>query len=384
MNTNSPITMTGTAAAIAFSDGYTSLVPDEDAPISPNEFGYVPVQISEWTRISDTEGDVYPRDDLSRGAHLQVTGYVQEGVLIADLVVVLSPGVPRPEDNPAYTDVTGNVTPIPEQPAADGAIRLFEVVSEFTITDPGQTVTLRWAYDGESGAICQHVVPQPMTQTCYQDLPPSGEIEITVPLEARGAIGFYLYVQIPDAVEQELVILPLTAERGCEYEWFFTTAEYEFKPLMECATTAPTPLRPQAQLFERGFMVRLEDPAFGEEAYLITIVPHEIPTYYSLGFDIVSDDWEPGMQETDPTLSPPEGLYQPSRGFGMLWRGEIEHQIMGGAITLDGLEVLGWATSEVFEHDAFYQCYESTHGRPGGCMMQGPNGEIFSVQIPQQ
>jgi hypothetical protein len=277
------------------------------------------------------------------------------------------------------------VTPLPEQPPADGAIRLFEVVSDYTIADPGQAVSLRWSFDGDSGAICEYVVPQPLTQTCYQDLPASGEMEIVIPEEARGAMGFYLYVQIPDRVEQELIILPLSTERGCEYEWFFTTAEYQFKPLMDCATTPASETRAQGQLFERGFMLRIDESGLDDEAWLFTFVPGDDPGSYSWGFDPVVDPWSSGMQEIDPSLTPPDGFYQPSRGFGMLWRSEIGHPTMGTEVlTLDGQQVLGWATTQVFEFDTVYQCYESTHGRLGACLMRGPNGEIITLQIPQQ
>jgi hypothetical protein len=46
-----------------------------------------------------------------------------------------------------------------------------------------------------------------------------------------------------------------------------------------------------------------------------------------------ADEWDEGEPEDDPTLTPPAGMYQPVRGFGLIWR-EQE----------DVRERLGWAT----------------------------------------
>jgi hypothetical protein len=373
------VTIIGTAARLDFPSGWTELVPDAETPFA-NADGIVKVQISEWARIRDAEGSVADREALSKGARLEVTASLQDDLLIAEEVVVLSPGVPRPEDNPAYTDVTGLVTPIAEPPAQGGVIQLFEASSEFSIVDPGALVTLRWAFEGASGAICERITPRPLSDTCYQDLPSSGSLQVTVPADARGAIGYFLYVQADEQVAEEMVILPLSAERGCSYDWFFGTAEYPFQPLLECPTSEPTQIRPQVQRFEKGLMLRLQGVEPDGEAWLVTLVPHE-DGGYSLGFEPVVDSWSPGMPETDPALAPPDGLFQPSRGFGMLWRGEIEHQPMGEPQTLDGEELLGWATGSVFEYDAVYQCFQGTHGRALACFMNGPDGDILPMPL---
>jgi hypothetical protein len=48
------------------------------------------------------------------------------------------------------------------------------------------------------------------------------------------------------------------------------------------------------------------------------------------------DTWEEGQPDRDPTLTPPEGQYQPVRGFGKLWR-----DVLGGPEAW-----VGWATAE--------------------------------------
>jgi hypothetical protein len=374
------VVITGTVAALDFPDGWAFMVPDFETPFA-NENGMIKALISEWARVTDADDAVFAREDLSKGARLEILVTPQDEGLIAEQVVVLSPGVPPVEDNPAYTDVSGMVTPLPEPPPSeDGIIQMFEVSSKTTIADPGMTVTLRWAFDGESGAICERITPRPLSDTCYPDLPSSGSLEVTVPAEARGAMGYFLYAHAGDQVKDALVILPLSAERGCEYEGFFGSADYAHQPLLECPISAPVEIRPQAQLFEKGLMLRLEGAGLEEGAWLVALLSQEGDSY-SLGFQPVLDAWTPGMPETDAALTPPQGLFQPSRGFGMLWRGEIEYIAMADVLTLDGAEVLGWATGNVFEYDAVYQCYQGTHGRGLACFMSGPEGQVLPMPV---
>jgi hypothetical protein len=51
-----------------------------------------------------------------------------------------------------------------------------------------------------------------------------------------------------------------------------------------------------------------------------------------------NDTFEEGEPEIDPTLIPPEGLFQPRRGFGKLWRNHPEFR-----------EALGWGLTPDFE-----------------------------------
>jgi hypothetical protein len=56
------------------------------------------------------------------------------------------------------------------------------------------------------------------------------------------------------------------------------------------------------------------------------------------------DTFVEGEPELDPNLIPPDGLYQPRRGFGKLWRTRTELR-----------EALGWATTPEFELTSTYR-----------------------------
>jgi hypothetical protein len=47
------------------------------------------------------------------------------------------------------------------------------------------------------------------------------------------------------------------------------------------------------------------------------------------------DEWDEGQPESDPSIVPPAGLYQPVRGFGLVWREEPGVR-----------DRLGWAVNE--------------------------------------
>jgi hypothetical protein len=56
-----------------------------------------------------------------------------------------------------------------------------------------------------------------------------------------------------------------------------------------------------------------------------------------------NDTFVEGEAEIDPSLIPPEGMYQPRRGFGKLWRNNPEVK-----------DRLGWALTPEFELTSHY------------------------------
>ena len=66
-------------------------------------------------------------------------------------------------------------------------------------------------------------------------------------------------------------------------------------------------------------------------------------------WSIYPDTFEDGEAEVDPSLLPPEGMYQPERGFGKLWRENT-----------DVREALGWGVTPEFGYNSEYRY------QPGG------------------
>ena len=94
------------------------------------------------------------------------------------------------------------------------------------------------------------------------------------------------------------------------------------------------------QLFERGMMLRPPDQP--QTIFVLAPWPGRLNLDTEGGFFSFDDAWKSGDLESDPHLVPPEGRYQPVRGFGQIWRGETG----AGAMRLGpDLTVLGWATA---------------------------------------
>lgn len=79
----------------------------------------------------------------------------------------------------------------------------------------------------------------------------------------------------------------------------------------------------------------------------------------------VDDTFQEGEPEDDPGLQPPEGMRQPIRGFGKVWR--------SNAFVRDAI---GWAATEEIPLTSLWLNFE------GGWMMTGPNGAPIYVMIP--
>lgn len=61
-------------------------------------------------------------------------------------------------------------------------------------------------------------------------------------------------------------------------------------------------------------------------------------------WSVYQDSFEEGMQELDPTLTPPANLLQPERGFGMLWRSNRAVQ-----------SAIGWGISPELGYQTRYE-----------------------------
>lgn len=91
------------------------------------------------------------------------------------------------------------------------------------------------------------------------------------------------------------------------------------------------------QVFENGRMLYLQ-PAqriwvlvYGEDTLSGTWTPY-------------ADTWTEDMPEFDPAIRPPDGLHQPIRGFGHVWRENAEVR-----------NALGWALDPEFGYETTYE-----------------------------
>jgi len=133
------------------------------------------------------------------------------------------------------------------------------------------------------------------------------------------------------------------------------------QPLMRCPSGDPYEVPGVWQSFEHGAM-------FWRQSDRSIFVLSELAIRQGLPSDVwwrVADTWQEGEPESDPNLVPPEGLLQPVRGFGKVWR--------SNAFVRDGV---GWATSQEISTSSVWQTFD------GGWMMTGPGGAPIYVLVP--
>ena len=107
------------------------------------------------------------------------------------------------------------------------------------------------------------------------------------------------------------------------------------------------------QSFEGGNMIWLEGSRM-------------IYVLYSDGrYRSYTDDFQEGDPESDPSIVPPEGRYQPIRGFGLVWRTEP-----------DVREGLGWALAPEVGFSGWSQSYTGSGMHTSASFLRNIDGSI--------
>jgi hypothetical protein len=201
------------------------------------------------------------------------------------------------------------LSPLPAesgQPSAVPTIHHFGII-EVEDTDYGKRVTFTWSAEGASARLFSG------TRQRLQDwwvVPLSG----TLTVEARGTVypdpAFTLEVCDSDdwyVESSRKAVQSVRIEWACEHEYFFTPAPER------CPLGPATFSWAAEQRFEGGRMIWLE-------ADHAIYVFYDEPPLGSEGAQQFQDTWTPAEPESDVTIVPPEGLHQPVRGFGKVWR----------------------------------------------------------------
>ena len=94
-------------------------------------------------------------------------------------------------------------------------------------------------------------------------------------------------------------------------------------PELGCPLGSPRLIQMARQPFQRGQMIWRGDTR-------VIYVLQEDGSWLAF-----ADTFEEGMPEIDPSMVPPQGLYQPIRGFGKLWREQLGAEAAS----------VGWATA---------------------------------------
>ena len=260
------------------------------------------------------------------------------------------PPTPTPSSEATPAPPTHTPTPSATPDAGPTIIDFSASVSE---ADPGDTITLQWQSSGGTKATLYHLLRSGQYGH-FWEVEPNGSMEYTIPPESRNWEGFQLFVY-DDADRSARAGVTVTLR--CPDDWFFSPAPDE------CPSSPPIFTDGAEQHFEHGVMLwnRAED-------HIYVLFDNAHPNWK--GF---VDRWEEGDPESDPNIVPPEGLYQPVRGFGLIWREEpgVRDQLGWATGPEVGYPTAIQRTSRYKYNDTYIQALD------GGVWKLGPEGSVW-------
>jgi hypothetical protein len=205
-------------------------------------------------------------------------------------------------------------TPSPTAPAAGPLIDYFRPSSE--AADPGDTITLEWMTTGAITVTLWRLAPTGQF-SAFWDVEGAGTFEYDIGQHERNQTRFAL---IAGDNAGQLDSATLSVSLRCPDSWFFSNA-----PDI-CPANAAVHSDGAEQRFQNGLMLWSQ----GEDRIYVLYDDGLSPKWGAF-----PDEWDSGEPDRDPSLSPPPGLLQPVRGFGLVWREQPGVR-----------ERLGWATLE--------------------------------------
>jgi hypothetical protein len=247
--------------------------------------------------------------------------------------ITLTPfGTPTPLFSIPADLPTDQFTPgaylLPTAPVPKPKIAYF--VAFPTEVSAGETVLLFWSSEGGTSAAVYRLkedgTPGKTWRASLEGSltisPEGGSTEETYVLTVTNGIA---------TVEKSAVVTV-----SCNTTWFFVPA-----PPKQCPETVPLTGASLTQEFEHGRMFWLS--ATNEIIILYNDVLLASDSARP-AWKIVANPFVDGMPPDDPSLAPPEGRRQPTRGFGMVWR------------STPGLtDRLGWAIGDETPFEMTYQ-----------------------------
>jgi hypothetical protein len=272
-----------------------------------------------------------------------------------------TPSSSATETQPAPTTDTATAAPIDTTPppatptVPPGATAVPISIVSFSISpqeiNPGQSVTLSWEATGQVTTLYRLDALGRLAE--FFNVPMTGSLTLPTPAGQRSRVDFMLFTSTGGSTASASV----SAAIRCPDVWFFAN------PPALCPASPPNTGAMAAERFEHGLMLWT---AYLDRIYIL----------YGDGttpaWDAQSNTWFPGQPESDPSLTPPAGLYQPVRGFGALWRNGY---VSPSQVVRDRL---GWATEAESALSGSIQCDSAP--KYNRCYLTGPANVVYVLE----
>ncbi len=235
---------------------------------------------------------------------------------VAVATATLDKGLPDQTAVPADTS-----TPVPQpgstaEEPADGGALISSFRANVDIANPGDQITLSWSTTGAITVTLWKLAPTGQLSD-FWDVEPVGSYDYQIGVQEHNFTKFALFAAGASGDSQ---MASLTVILRCQAEWFFEGA-----PDI-CPASSPLESAAAEQRFEGGTMIWV-----AQEDLIYVLFNDSTP----ISWNAYPDEWDPGEPDRDPDLFPPSSLFQPVRGFGLVWREQSGVR-----------ERLGWAVSE--------------------------------------
>lgn len=242
---------------------------------------------------------------------------------------------------------------------AGGSLPALPVILSFTVDRTtivqGESVTLSWqATGGDEACLAWPDAFGLLTAGLGPLDPDAGSVTITPDTLLK---GFSVLLRVTNSAGSANARVDITQE--CAHEW--ADALTSDPPTYNCPGGAAYGSAAQ-QTFEDGFMIWLET---SRTIYVFHThgQPQSPSSYY---YQTFADEFREGDPESDPAIVPPPGLYQPIRGFGLVWRTHQEVR-----------DSLGWATEPEVGFQSWEQGFRGTGMHSSTLLMEGIDGTTY-------
>lgn len=229
---------------------------------------------------------------------------------------------------------------------ADAAPQILSfTVTPTTTRNLGEPITVAWATTGEHAELCRLVI----TQMNCEVVAVAGQRSVTADQNLLGVSAFVLQSYRGERKVQRAIYL----QQQCQnrFTWFFA------KPPVACPADAALVSPAAYQHFQHGLMLWVDHGpgqaddefyVFFDESHLRADRPR---TYVTLRAPFQQKAGASPDNRTGET--PPDGLFEPVSGFGMLWRTEF---VTDPVYFRDLRARLGWALAPEEGYEFAKQC----------------------------
>jgi hypothetical protein len=210
---------------------------------------------------------------------------------------------------------------------------LLAFTADHTVVEPGESVTFSWDVRGAVSNLWLLAMAYSYGapyQVNREPLPASGTLTYAPPSGPYADDKYVFWFVTGDSPDgyisahthdvQGPASNRLLISFRCDTPLFFSLPaswDTQANSTDTCGDGAAVAPLATMQLFEHGLMIRFGNNP--KKVYVLAVQP--IAGYSNGPWRSVDDSWTEGEPESDPSLMPPDGRYQPVKGFGKIWSG---------------------------------------------------------------